>query len=129
MLPAQFFYTLIIIAETIFNIQQVVIGNIYLQAIKLMKRQIRILIERLSCTRMPTKLRILILALTYQQAYLNYVPCSRIQTNHIIAFVFQLLGFMYGWLTFYHHGHEVAKDYKPHMTELQTRIQKVLFYQ
>ena len=32
---------------------------------------------------------------------------------------------MYGWLTFYHHGHEVAKDYKPHMTELQTRIQKV----
>ena len=58
-----------------------------------------------------------------------YVPCSRIQTNHIIAFVFQLLGFMYGWLTFYHHGHEVAKDYKPHMTELQTRIQKVLFYQ
>ena len=34
---------------------------------------------------------------------------------------------MYGWLTFYHHGHEVAKDYKPHMTELQTRIQKVKF--
>lgn len=33
---------------------------------------------------------------------------------------------MYGWLTFYHHGHEVAKDYKPHMTELQTRIQKVI---
>ena len=53
-----------IIAETIFDIQQLVIGNTYLQAIKLMKRQIRILIERLSCTRMPTKLRILILALT-----------------------------------------------------------------
>ena len=65
LLPAQFFYTLIIIAETIFNIQQVVIGNIYLQAIKLMKRQIRILIERLSCKRMPTNLRILIFALTY----------------------------------------------------------------
>ena len=124
MLPAQFF-TLIIIAETIFNIQQVVIGNTYLQAIKLMKRQIRILIERLSCTRMPTKLRILILA--YLNSNTFYVPCSRIQTNPIIAFVFQLLGFMYGWLTFYHHGHEVAKDYKPHMTELQTRIQKVLF--
>ena len=32
---------------------------------------------------------------------------------------------MYGWLTFYHQGHEVAKDFKPHMTELQSRIQKV----
>ena len=30
---------------------------------------------------------------------------------------------MYSWLTFYHQGHEVAKDYKPHMTELQSRIQ------
>ena len=32
---------------------------------------------------------------------------------------------MYSWLTFYHHGHEVAKDFKPHMTELQSRIQNV----
>ena len=40
-------------------------------------------------------------------------------------FFFQLLGFMYSWLTFYHSGHEVAKDFRPHMTELQTRIQKV----
>ena len=54
-----------IMAETIFNIQQLVIENTYLQAIKLMKRQIRILIERLSCKRMPTNLRILIFALTY----------------------------------------------------------------
>ena len=38
---------------------------------------------------------------------------------------FQLLGFMYGWLTFYHQGYEVAKDFNPHMLELQTRIQKV----
>ena len=52
-------------AETIFNILQLVIENTYLQAIKLMKRQIRILIERLSCKRMPTNLRILIFALTY----------------------------------------------------------------
>ena len=64
LLTAQFF-TLMIMAETIFNIQQLVIGNTYLQAIKLMKRQIRILIERLSCKRMPTNLRILIFALTY----------------------------------------------------------------
>ena len=32
---------------------------------------------------------------------------------------------MYSWLTFYHQGHEVAKDFKPHMTELQSRIQNV----
>ena len=34
---------------------------------------------------------------------------------------------MYGWLTFYHQGHEVATDFKPHMLELQARIQKVRF--
>lgn len=39
--------------------------------------------------------------------------------------MFQLLGFMFGWLTFYHQGHEVAKDFKPYMTELQLKIQKV----
>ncbi len=33
---------------------------------------------------------------------------------------------MYGWLTFYHQGHEVAKDFNPHMLELQSRIQKVI---
>ncbi len=38
---------------------------------------------------------------------------------------FQLLAFMYGWLTFYHQGHEVATDFNPHMLELQSRIQKV----
>ena len=40
---------------------------------------------------------------------------------------FQLLGFMFGWLTFYHQGHEVAEDFKPYMTELQLKIQKVGF--
>ena len=35
---------------------------------------------------------------------------------------------MYGWLTFYHQGHEVATDFKPHMLELQARIQKVRFF-
>lgn len=38
---------------------------------------------------------------------------------------FQLLAFMYGWLTFYHQGHEVATDFNPHMLELQSRLQKV----
>ena len=32
---------------------------------------------------------------------------------------------MYGWLTFYHQGHEVAKDCKPYMTDLQIRVQNV----
>ena len=32
---------------------------------------------------------------------------------------------MYGWLTFYHQGHEVAKDFKPYMTDLQIRVQNV----
>lgn len=32
---------------------------------------------------------------------------------------------MYSWLTFYHSGHEVANDFRPHMTDLQTRIQRV----
>ncbi len=32
---------------------------------------------------------------------------------------------MFGWLTFYHQGHEVAEDFKPYMRELQFRIQKV----
>ncbi|KAJ9598245.1 hypothetical protein L9F63_011066 [Diploptera punctata] len=35
-----------------------------------------------------------------------------------------MLGFMYGWLTFYHQGHEVANEFKPYMRELQFKIQK-----
>lgn len=31
---------------------------------------------------------------------------------------------MYGWLTFYHQGHEVAKDFKSFMTDLQIRLQR-----
>jgi hypothetical protein len=43
-------------------------------------------------------------------------------------FLLQLLGFMYGWLTFYHQGHEVANEFKPYMRELQFKIQKVMAY-
>ena len=32
---------------------------------------------------------------------------------------------MYGWLTFYHQGHEASKDCKPYMTDLQIRVQNV----
>jgi hypothetical protein len=42
------------------------------------------------------------------------------------VFLLQLLGFMYGWLTFYHQGHEVANEFKPYMRELQFKIQKVM---
>ena len=43
----------------------------------------------------------------------------------ILFSVIQLLGFMYGWLTFYHQGYEVAKEFRPYMTDLQVRLQKV----
>ncbi|XP_065158393.1 rho GTPase-activating protein 26 isoform X2 [Atheta coriaria] len=39
-------------------------------------------------------------------------------------FVETLLGFMIGWLTFYHQGYEVAKDFNPYKGDLQLRIQK-----
>uniref|UniRef100_A0A1Y1LRF5 Rho GTPase-activating protein 26 n=1 Tax=Photinus pyralis TaxID=7054 RepID=A0A1Y1LRF5_PHOPY len=39
-------------------------------------------------------------------------------------FVEILLSFMFGWLTFYHQGHEVAKDFRPYMEDLQYKIQK-----
>ncbi|KAK5644251.1 hypothetical protein RI129_008096 [Pyrocoelia pectoralis] len=39
-------------------------------------------------------------------------------------FVEILLSFMFGWLTFYHQGHEVAKDFRPYMDDLQYKIQK-----
>ena len=42
--------------------------------------------------------------------------------------LFQIQAFMYGWMTFYHQGHEVAKDCKPYMTDLQIRVQNVRKY-
>ena len=39
--------------------------------------------------------------------------------------MFQLLGCMYGWMTFYHQGHEMANDSKGQMRDLQIRLQKV----
>ncbi|KAK9875665.1 hypothetical protein WA026_009461 [Henosepilachna vigintioctopunctata] len=39
-------------------------------------------------------------------------------------FVETLLSFLFGWLTFYHQGHEVANDFRPFMVDLQTKIQK-----
>ncbi|XP_064214899.1 rho GTPase-activating protein 26 isoform X2 [Tribolium castaneum] len=39
-------------------------------------------------------------------------------------FVETLLTFLFGWLTFYHQGHEVAKDFRPYTVDLQHKIQK-----
>ncbi|XP_077291446.1 GTPase regulator associated with FAK isoform X2 [Arctopsyche grandis] len=59
------------------------------------------------------------------QASLEYVfLLQEVQERKKFEFVETLLGFMFGWLTFYHQGHEVHKDCKPYMSELQLRIQK-----
>lgn len=59
------------------------------------------------------------------QASLEYVfLLQEVQERKKFEFVETLLGFMFGWLTFYHQGHEVAEDFKPYMTELQLKIQK-----
>ncbi|XP_015112919.1 rho GTPase-activating protein 26 isoform X1 [Diachasma alloeum] len=59
------------------------------------------------------------------QASLEYVfLLQEVQERKKFEFVETLLGFMFGWLTFYHQGHEVAKDFRPYMTELQLKIQK-----
>lgn len=59
------------------------------------------------------------------QASLEYVfLLQEVQERKKFEFVETLLGFMFGWLTFYHQGHEVAEDFKPYMRELQFRIQK-----
>jgi len=49
---------------------------------------------------------------------------QEVQERKKFEFVETLQAFMYGWLTFYHQGHEVAKDFKPYMTDLQIRVQK-----
>ncbi|XP_073999296.1 GTPase regulator associated with FAK [Rhodnius prolixus] len=59
------------------------------------------------------------------QASLQYVfLLQEVQERKKFEFVETLLSFMFGWLTFYHQGHEVAEDFKPYMKELQFRIQK-----
>ncbi|XP_011144623.1 rho GTPase-activating protein 26 isoform X1 [Harpegnathos saltator] len=61
----------------------------------------------------------------FSRASLEYVfLLQEVQERKKFEFVETLLGFMFGWLTFYHQGHEVAKDFKPYMTELQLKIQK-----
>ncbi|XP_037087857.1 rho GTPase-activating protein 26-like, partial [Pollicipes pollicipes] len=49
----------------------------------------------------------------------EFVETTAPKPAHVRCF-----GCMYGWLTFYHQGHEVANDYKGQMTDLQMRLQK-----
>lgn len=61
----------------------------------------------------------------FVRASLEYVfLLQAVQERKKFEFVETLLGFMYGWLTFYHQGHEVANEFKPYMQELQFKIQK-----
>ncbi|XP_065352971.1 rho GTPase-activating protein 10 isoform X2 [Cloeon dipterum] len=59
------------------------------------------------------------------QASLQYVCLlQQVQERKKFEFVEPLLSFMYGWLTFYHQGHDTHHDFKPYMLDLQFRIQK-----
>ncbi|XP_043224068.1 rho GTPase-activating protein 26-like isoform X1 [Amphibalanus amphitrite] len=61
----------------------------------------------------------------FDQASLDYVCLlQEVQQRKKFEFVETLLSFMYGWLTFYHQGHELAKDSERSMTDLQARLQK-----
>lgn len=62
----------------------------------------------------------------YIHESLNYVlKIQEVQERIKFEFVEILLGFMSGWLVFYHLGHEVAEDAKEYMTDLQHKVQKV----
>ncbi|CAN8033021.1 unnamed protein product, partial [Ixodes persulcatus] len=59
------------------------------------------------------------------KASLEYVlMLQKVQERKKTEFVETILRFMYGWLTFYHQGHEVAKEFNSFNTDLQVRLQK-----
>ncbi|UYV64601.1 ARHGAP42 [Cordylochernes scorpioides] len=61
----------------------------------------------------------------FYQISLQYVfMLQGVQEKKKFEFVETILAFMYAWLTFYHEGHEIAKDFKPIMTDLQLRLQR-----
>lgn len=62
----------------------------------------------------------------YLRESLSYVLAIQdVQERIKFEFVETLLGFMSGWLVFYHLGHEIAEDAKQYMTDLQHKVQKV----
>ncbi|KAI0231997.1 Rho GTPase-activating protein 26 [Lamellibrachia satsuma] len=59
------------------------------------------------------------------RASMEYVVLlQEVQERKKFEFVETLLTFLYSWLTFFHVGHDVYKDFKPYTTELQQCIQK-----
>lgn len=62
----------------------------------------------------------------YLRESLSYVlGIQDVQERIKFEFVETLLGFMSGWLVFYHLGHEAGEDSKEYMTDLQHKVQKV----
>lgn len=62
----------------------------------------------------------------YLRESLSYVlGIQDVQERIKFEFVETLLGFMSGWLLFYHLGHEAGEDSKEYMTDLQHKVQKV----
>ncbi|KAL5012484.1 hypothetical protein ScPMuIL_011035 [Solemya velum] len=60
----------------------------------------------------------------YYQASMEYVLIlQEVQERKKFEFVEIILSFIYSWLTFYHEGHEVARDMKLYMTDLQLVLQ------
>ena len=61
----------------------------------------------------------------FMKASLEYVrKLQEVQERKKFEFVETILSFMYQWMNFYHQGHEVAKDFKKFMTDLQIILQR-----
>lgn len=61
----------------------------------------------------------------FHKASMDYViRLQEVQERKKFEFVETLLRYMYSWLTFYHHGHEIAKDFRPYMMDIQEKLQK-----
>lgn len=61
----------------------------------------------------------------YQNESLSYVlQIQEVQERIKFQFVETVVGFMQGWLTFYHSGHEAAEDTKDYINDLIQRVQK-----
>uniref|UniRef100_A0A0N5AS63 PH domain-containing protein n=1 Tax=Syphacia muris TaxID=451379 RepID=A0A0N5AS63_9BILA len=56
---------------------------------------------------------------------LDYVTAIQsIQERMKFEFVETLSSFLYSWLTFYHVGHVTHQDFKPYLSEVQSKVQK-----
>lgn len=61
----------------------------------------------------------------FYTASMDYVfLIQEVHERKKFEFVEILLTFMFSWLTFYHQGYEVKKDFDPYMADLQQKIQK-----